>query len=111
MKRDIMLLILLTIGAFALAALMDGCAPGSYVPPVSVSAGFFGASVTVAEPGYTVPAKVVSTAAVVTPTLMVPAGDPVAGGSVPVTTQTGATTVVPTVVAPVTAPVLAVPAK
>lgn len=87
---------------------LAGCA-GSYVPPVSVSAGFFGATVTVAEPGFTVPAKVVQTAAVIQPTLMVPASAPITSGSVPVVTQAGETTNVPVVAAPVSAPVLAVP--
>lgn len=88
-----------------------GCA-GSYVPPVSVSGGFFGATVTVSEPGFTVPAKVTPTALVTTPTLLVPATEPVASNtSVPVTTASGASTIVPVVVAPVNAPVLAVPSK
>jgi hypothetical protein len=90
--------------------LLCGCAPGSYVPPLSVSAGFFGAEVTVAEPGFTVPAKVVTSAAVSIPTLMVPATEPVAAiGSVPVTNTAGQTTTVPVVTAPVISPVLAVP--
>jgi len=92
------------IGAF-----MCGCA-GSYVPPVSVSGGFFGATVTVSEPGFTVPAKVVPTTAVLQPTLMVPASEPIASsGSAPVTTAAGDTTNIPVVVAPVTSPILAVP--
>lgn len=95
---------------FICASLLGSCA-GAYVPPVSVSAGFFGASVTVSEPGFTIPAKVVPTAAVATPTLMVPATDPVTSGSIPVTTESGQSTTVPVVVAPVAAPVLAVPAK
>jgi hypothetical protein len=91
--------------------LCTGCTtPGAYVPPVSISAGFFGAEVTVSEPGYTVPAKVVATASVGHPTLMVPAGDPVAASdSVPITTTIGNTATVPVLVAPVTSPVLAVP--
>ena len=94
-----------------LALLFSGCA-GQYVPPVAVSGGFFGATVTVSEPGFTVPAKVVSTSTVATPTLLVPATDPVAGNDkVPVTNASGSTTIVPVVVAPVSTPVLALPIK
>ena len=89
--------------------LVTGCA--GYVPPISVSAGFFGATVTVSEPGFTVPAKVVPTAAVVVPTLMVPAAAPKTSGSVPVVNAQGATATVPVIIAPVTEPVLAVPSK
>jgi hypothetical protein len=89
--------------------LLSGCA-GQFVPPVSVTAGFFGATVTVAEPGFTVPAKVVPTSAVVVPTLMVPPGASVTSGSIPVTTTTGASATVPVTVGPVTEAVLAVPA-
>jgi hypothetical protein len=88
--------------------LLSGCA-GQYYPPVSVSAGFFGATITVSEPGFTVPAKVVATAAVSSPTLMVPATDPVTSGSIPVVTESGVSTTVPVTVAPVTQAVLAVP--
>ena len=87
---------------------LAGCA-GRYVPPVSVSAGFFGATVTIAEPGFTVPAKVVQTSSVVQPTLIVPLSAPITSGSVPVVTQVGETTNVPVVAKPVTGPVLAVP--
>jgi hypothetical protein len=85
---------------------------GSYVPPVSISGGFFGATVTVSEPGFTVPAKVTPTALVSTPTLLVPATEPVAANaSVPVTTSSGESTTVPVVVAPVSSPILAIPSK
>lgn len=88
-----------------------GCA-GDYIPPMSVSGGFFGASVTVSEPGFTVPAKVTPTSGVTTPTLLVPAAEPVAANStVPVTNESGATTNVPVAVAPVATPVMAVPMK
>jgi hypothetical protein len=88
-----------------------GCA-GQYIPPVTLSGGFFGATVSVSEPGFTVPAKVVPTAVVSTPTLLVPASEPVAANTaVPVTTASGASTLVPVVVAPVSVPVLAVPVK
>ena len=97
------------IVSLGLACVFAGCA-GSYVPPVSVSGGFFGATVTVAEPGFTVPAKVAPTATVTQPTLLVPASEAIAVNvSAPVTTSSGATTIVPVVVAPVTSPVLAVP--
>jgi hypothetical protein len=87
-----------------------GCA-GSYFPPMSVTAGFFGAQVTVAEPGFTVPAKVTPTNGVMQPTLLVPASEPIAVNStVPVTTANGATTTVPIKIAPVPVPVLAIPA-
>lgn len=89
-----------------------GCA-GQYVPPVSVSGGFFGATVTVSEPGFTVPARVVPSTAVTTPTLMVPITAPVLSGAiVPVTTATGETASVPVVASPsVIQPILAIPAK
>lgn len=97
--------------AFSLIALLCGCA-GQYVPPVSISGGFFGASVTVSEPGFTVPAKVVSTAAVKQPTLMVSPSDPLAASdSTTVTTSIGSSATVPVMVAPVSAPVVAVPSK
>ena len=89
--------------------LLTGCA-GAFVPPVSLTAGFFGASVTVSEPGFTVPAPVVPSAAVSTPTLLVPPTEPVAASiTAPVTTAAGTSVAVPVVVAPVTEPVLAVP--
>ena len=92
-----------------LALLLAGCA-GSYVPPVSVSGGFFGGPVTVSEPGFTIPAKVAPTTLVSTPTLLVPSTEPVAANSsVTVTTATGASAVVPVMVAPVSVPALAVP--
>ena len=97
--------------SLGLAIVFSGCAAGSYVPPMSVTAGFFGAQVTVAEPGFTVPAKVTPTNGVMRPTLLVPATEPVAvNASVPVTTSNGATTTVPVKIAPVTAPILAIPA-
>lgn len=93
------------------ALILCGCA-GQYIPPVTFSGGFFGATVSVSEPGFTVPAKVVPTAVVSTPTLLVPASEPVAANTaVPVTTASGASTLVPVVVAPVSVPVLAVPVK
>lgn len=95
-----------------LAFLLAGCA-GQYVPPVSVSAGFFGAQVTVSEPGFTVPAKVVQTASVIQPTLMVPITAPLMSGAiVPVTNAAGQQTIVPVVASPsVSQPILAVPTK
>src|SRR5260370_22125068 len=92
-----------------LLALFLGACAGQYVPPYSVTAGFFGASVTVSQPGFTVPAKVVQTASVVAPTLMVPANAPVTGGVVPITTSAGATEKVPVIVAPVSTPIFAIP--
>jgi hypothetical protein len=94
-------------GALA-GTFLCGCA-GAFVPPVSLTAGFFGATVTVSEPGFTVPAKVVPTAAVVTPTLLVPSTDPVTTGTIPITTTAGTAVNVPVTVAPVTQAVLAVP--
>ena len=79
------------------------------MPPMSISAGFFGANVTVAEPGFTIPAKVVPTSSVAAPTLLVPAGDPVTTGTIPVTAASGEKTNVKVQVAPVDVPVLAVP--
>lgn len=93
-----------------LSLLLSSCTAGTYVPPVSVSAGFFGAQVTIAEPGYTVPAKVIPSAAVVQPTLLVPPSAPVTSGSLLVVTSAGETTNVPVVVSSVQVPVLAVPA-
>ena len=88
------------------AILLSGCA-GQYVPPLAVS---FGGLVTVSEPGFTVPAKVVQTAAVTQPTLMVPSTDPAASmKTIPVTTASGSNATVPVTVAPVTQPVLAIP--
>jgi hypothetical protein len=109
--EDLCLVLMYAWLAVMLAFVLTGCAaPGTYVPPVTISGGFFGATVSVGLGGYTVPAKVVS-APVATPTLMVPASAPQTGGIVPVTTATGQTTSVPVVVAPVDAPVLAVPSK
>ena len=80
--------------------------------PFSVSGGFFGLSAMVNFPeGIKVPAKVVRDPSVATAVLKVPANAPVTSGSVPVTTESGATTNVPVQVAPVLAPELAVPAK
>jgi hypothetical protein len=101
----------LPLSMFGFGMVIGGCA-GDYIPPMSVTAGFFGAQVTVAEPGFTVPAKVMPTTSVIQPTLLVPASEPIASnGSVPVTTAVGETTNVPVVVAPVSSPVLAIPAK
>ncbi len=95
---------------FLFVLVLSACAPGTYVPPVSISAGFFGAEVTVAEPGYIVPAKVVTTQAVQQPTLIVPPTAPIATGSAPVITSTGEKTNVPVIVSSsVASPVLAVP--
>ena len=92
------------------AMLLAGCAtPGSYSPPWSATVGFFGAQVTVAQPGYEVPAKVMTSADVTQPTLLVPANAPVTSGIVPVTTASGVSASVPVKVATVTQPVLAVP--
>lgn len=90
--------------------LLCGCAPGSFFPPWSASVGFFGAVVTVGQPGYVVPAKVVTTSTVSTPTLLVPSDAPI-GTTVPVTTSTGKTTIVPVKVSLVLSPILAVPVK
>jgi hypothetical protein len=107
MKRDIGLIILVVIGAFAFAALLEGCST-----PVSFTAGGpFGLSATVSFPDGIRPVPVSPTTEVSTPTLLVPSGNSAAGTSVPVTTSVGTTTVVPAVEAPVTAPILAVPAK
>jgi hypothetical protein len=91
-----------------LVLLFSGCA-GAFVPPVSLTAGFFGATVTVAEPGFTIPAKVVPTSAVTNPTLLVPSTSSVTSGTAMITTETGANTMVPVSVAPVSQPVLVVP--
>lgn len=104
-----------TVSVFPIMGVLitfTGCAPGTYVPPVSISAGFFGAQVTVAEPGYTVPAKVVTTQSVQQPTLIVPASAPIMTGSAPVITSAGEVSKVPVVVSQsVQSPVLAVPSK
>lgn len=94
----------------AFTLILGACAPGSYIPPVSISAGFFGAQVTVAEPGFTVPAKVVKVPDVTSPTLIVPFGA-TPKDSVPVVNSTGKATSVQVVEAPVDKPVLAVPVK
>ncbi len=89
-----------------------GCSalpPGTYVPPVTITPSFFGAQVAIQMGGYTVPVKVVPTAAVVVPTLMVPPVSPITKGSLPVTNDVGQTATVPVTVAPVIEPVLAVP--
>jgi hypothetical protein len=93
---------------FILFLVLCGCAPGSFSPPWSASFGFFGAVVTVGQPGYIVPAKVVTTSTVSTPTLLVPADAPV-GDTVPVTTSTGKTTIVPVKASAVSVPILAIP--
>ena len=89
-----------------------GCtAPGTYLPPVAVSAGFFGAAVTVAlngPNGVTVPAKVVAEN-VNTPTLIVPTTAPVTTGNVVVTNASGQAASVPVKTGNVGQPVLAVP--
>jgi hypothetical protein len=109
---EIILSLILTAILVAICWFVTSCA-GQYVPPVSVSAGFFGAQVTVSEPGFTVPAKVVQTPAVTTPTLMVPLNAPVMTGAiVPVTNSSGQQTSVPVIASPsVSQPILAVPSK
>lgn len=92
-----------------------GCnTPGVYYPPVSVTPSFMGlGSVKVDMGGYTVPAKVVPTAVVVAPTLLVPSTSPAANeltATVAPTANTPATAVA-VVVAPVATETLAIPIK
>jgi hypothetical protein len=86
------------------------CACSSF-PPSSVSAGFMGANVTVATPGWSAPVKVVPTAAIQSPALLVPLDSPIAKDDQATVRDGSITATVPIVSAPVAAPVLAVPAK
>jgi hypothetical protein len=100
----------MTTCPFGLFLMFAGC---SSFPPSSISAGFFGANVTVATPGWSAPVPVVESKVITKPTLLVPADSPVAKVAI-ATIQPTATlnaTAVSVVVAPVAAPVLAVPAK
>jgi hypothetical protein len=98
----VLLLAALVLWAFA------GC---SSAPPGTYSAGFMGAQVQYSTPGWSAPAKVVPSAAITTPALLVPADSPVANELTATVQGNGTTTSVPIVVAPVAKAVLAVPAK
>jgi hypothetical protein len=78
---------------------------------MSVSAGFMGADITVATPGWSAPVKVTPSAVIQSPALLVPLGSPIADNDTATVNDKGTTAVVPVVEAPVSAPVLAVPAK
>jgi hypothetical protein len=94
-------------------ALLFALSACSSFPPASVSAGFFGASVTVATPGWSSPVPVVESHILTQPTLMVPAGSPAANEETATVapTATSPSTAVPVVVASVKTETLAVPAK
>ena len=85
-----------------------GC---SSFPPSSVSAGFMGASVTVATPGWSKPVAVVPSPAIQSPALLVPFDSGIANNALATVTDGKITATVPVVEAPVKTPVLAVPAK
>jgi hypothetical protein len=88
-----------------MALLLTGCGT-----PFSVSGGFFGANVTANFPnGITVPAKVVPTASIQSPALLVPLNSGLANTESVSVTDGNITSNVPIVPAPVAAPVLAVP--
>jgi hypothetical protein len=96
--------------AFILILALSACAS---FPPSSVSAGFFGANVTVATPGWSAPVPVVTSPVITKPTLLVPAGSPAATELTATVAPTGTTpaTAVQVLVAPVKTETLAVPAK
>lgn len=96
--------------AILIGEILSGCA-GQYVPPLAVSGSFFpGTSVTVSEPGFTVPAKVVTSPAIAKPTLMLPLASPLPGPDAVIQTGAGQKSTVPVIKAPeVTQPILAVP--
>jgi ABC-type transport system involved in cytochrome c biogenesis permease component len=84
---------------------LEGCAS---FPPLSVSAGFMGASVTVATPGWTAPVPVVALP-VTSPVLLVPPGSSEESATVLPTATTPATTVAVVVSDAVKKPTLAIP--
>ena len=91
-----------------LLALLTSC---SSFPPASISAGFFGATVTVATPGWSAPVPVVPTPSMLGPALLVPIGSPIAVNDTATINDHGTVALVPVVEAPVSKPVLAVPPK
>jgi hypothetical protein len=110
MKTTVALVSLSVFTTCALILLCGCTTPGAYVPPWYASASVGPAVVSVGQPGYTVPAKVVPTAGVTVPTVLVPVGHPLAdNATVPVTTGEGNTVIVPVAIAPVLTPILAVP--
>jgi hypothetical protein len=90
--------------------LLSAC---SSFPPSSVSAGFFGANVTVATPGWSKPVAVVPYAVITKPTLLVPSTSPAANELTATVAPTATTpaTAVAVVVAPVATETLAIPVK
>jgi len=110
---EIILAVLGSILAIVIGASITGCIQGPkpyYVPPASVTGGWFGAQVTVAEPGFTVPARVVQSA-VTQPTLFVPSTDPASQDlTTSVTNSTGQAVSVPVKISKtVVAPTMAIP--
>jgi hypothetical protein len=93
-----------------LAALVVGCAS---FPPLTVGAGFMGANVSVATPGWSAPVPVLATPNVIKPTLFVPPDSPAASQSVAIVAPTATTPAgsVPIVVANIAEPTLAIPGK
>jgi hypothetical protein len=90
--------------ALLLFLLFPAC---SSFPPASVTAGFFGATIEVATPGWSAPVPTTPSAVITEPTLLVPANSVAADHATATVSATGR--VIPVVVAPVAAPVLAVP--
>ena len=68
-----------------------------------------GASVNIATPGWSKPVPVVPTAAIQSPTLLVPIGSPIAQNDSATVTDHNITAFVPIIEAPVAKPILAVP--
>jgi hypothetical protein len=101
---DVILAKLLSLTA--ISAFLGSC---SSFPPSSISAGFFGANVTVATPGWSAPVAVVPSPAIQSPALLVPLGSPIADNDQATIHDHNITAFVPIVEAPVAAPVLAVP--
>jgi hypothetical protein len=81
-------------------------------PPLTVGAGFMGATVDISTPGWSAPVPVKPSAAVEKPVLMVPLNTVDAPKTATINgTASKPPSVVPVIKAPVTAPVLAVPVK
>jgi cation transporter-like permease len=109
-KRHFGVILAKLLHSSVISAFLGSCAS---FPPSSVSAGFFGANVTVATPGWSAPVPVVPYAVITKPTLLVPEQSPAANEStatVAPTANTPARTVA-VVVAPVATETLAIPVK
>jgi hypothetical protein len=96
------------IAAALLSMALAGC---SWFPPLTLSGGFMGATVSVSTPGWSAPVPVVAVSQITKPTLLVPKGSIASRDQTAVVAATAQTAKmsVPVVVAPVKSATLAVP--